>query len=115
MDLNTLYQRTVESWADRVNAVRDDQWELPTPCSDWNVRELVNHVVGEDLWTGPLMRGSTIEEVGDRFDGDLLGDDPLKSALRAATEATGAVAEMLPTQGTVDLSYGEEQMDEYVN
>jgi len=115
MELNTLYQRTVEGWADRVNAVGDDQWQLPTPCTDWNVRELVNHVVGEDLWTGPLMRGSTIAEVGDRFDGDLLGGDPLKVALAAATEAIGAVAEKLPTQGTVHLSYGEESMDEYVH
>jgi len=115
MDLNTLYQRTVESWADRINTVGDDQWELATPCTEWNVRELVNHVVGEDLWTGPLMRGSTIEEVGDRLEGDLLGGDPWKRALGAATEATGAVAEMLPTNGTVHLSYGEEQMTEYVH
>jgi uncharacterized protein (TIGR03086 family) len=115
MDLNTMYQRTVESWADRVKAVGPDQWDKPTPCTDWNVRELVNHVVGEDLWTGPLMRGGTIEEVGDRFDGDLLGDQPLETALSAAEEAAGAVAETLPSQGTVHLSYGEEQMDEYVH
>jgi uncharacterized protein (TIGR03086 family) len=115
MDLATLYQRTVDSWADRVNAVGDDQWALPTPCSDWNVRELVNHVVGEDLWTEPLMRGSTVEEVGDRFDGDLLGEDPLKSALGAATEATGAVSELLTDDGTVHLSYGEEKMAEYIH
>jgi uncharacterized protein (TIGR03086 family) len=115
MDLNTLYHRTVESWADRVNAVADHQWDAPTPCRDWTVRELANHVTGEDLWTGPLMRGSTIEEVGDRFDGDLLGDDPIKRSLAAAMEATRAVAETLPTHGTVHLSYGEEQMDEYVH
>jgi len=115
MDLNTMYQRTVESWADRVKAVGPEQWNDPTPCSEWSVRDLVNHVVGEDLWTGPLMRGSTIEEVGDRFDGDLLGDQPAETALNAAEEATAAVAETLPTQGTVQLSFGETPMDEYVN
>ncbi len=114
MDLNTLYHRTVESWADRVNAVRPDQWESPTPCTEWNVRALTNHVVGEDLWTTPLMQGSTIAEVGDRFDGDLLGEDPIRSALDAAMDATRTVAATLPTQGTVHLSYGEERMDEYV-
>ena len=31
MDLNTLYHRTVEAWADRVNAVGADQWDEPTP------------------------------------------------------------------------------------
>ena len=114
MELNTLYQRTVESWTDRVNAVGPDQWDKPTPCQEWNVRQLVNHVVGEDRWTEPLMRGSTIADVGDRFDGDLLGDDPTHAAVTAASEATQAVAETLPQHGVVHLSYGEEQMDEYV-
>jgi uncharacterized protein (TIGR03086 family) len=113
-DLAALHLGTVRSWTERVAAVGPAQWDLPTPCAEWTVRELVNHVVGEDLWTAPLLHGSTIEEVGDRFDGDLLGADPVAAALAAADEATRAVAAMLPTQGTVHLSYGEEQMDEYV-
>jgi len=115
MDLNTLYHRTVESWADRVNEVRADQWEAPTPCRAWTVRDLTNHVTGEDLWTNPLMRGSTIEEVGDRFDGDLLGEDPIRASLAAARDAIRTVADVLPSGGTVHLSYGEEQMEEYVH
>jgi uncharacterized protein (TIGR03086 family) len=115
MDLNTLYHRTVEAWADRVNAVPPDRWADPTPCRDWDVRALVNHVAGEDLWTEPLMRGATIEEVGTRFDGDQLGDDPAGSALAAAGRAVRTVAETLPGHGSVHLSYGEESMDEYVH
>lgn len=115
MDLNTLYHRTVECWAHRVNEVSDDQWDDPTPDREWSVRELVNHVTGEDLWTAPLMQGSTIEDVGDRFDGDLLGDTPIQTALDAAQEAIGVVVETLPSHGTVHLSYGEERMDEYVH
>jgi uncharacterized protein (TIGR03086 family) len=114
MDLDTLYRRCVESWATRVAAVTPDQWEGPTPCGEWSVRALVNHVVGEDLWTVPLVQGSTIEEVGDRFDGDLLGDDPTGASLAAARAATAAVAARLPEGGTVHLSYGEERLAEYV-
>lgn len=114
MDVNTLYHRTVESWADRVNAVRADQWDQPTPCSRWTVRGLVNHVVGEDLWTVPLMQGQTIAEVGDRLDGDLLGEDPIRSALEAAKQAVSVVAEWLPRGGKVHLSYGVEDATEYV-
>jgi uncharacterized protein (TIGR03086 family) len=114
MDLDTLYRRCVESWATRVAAVGSDQWEGPTPCRDWSVRDLVNHVVGEDLWTVPLVLGDTIEQVGDRFDGDLVGDDPAGAALAAARAATACVAERLPGGGTVHLSYGEERMAEYV-
>ena len=70
----------VEANNELVQAIREDQWALPTPCTDWSVRDLVNHVVGEDAWTGPLVRGSTIEEVGDRFYGDLLGDESVAQA-----------------------------------
>ena len=114
MDLNTLYARTVEGWAERVNAVPADRWGDPTPCRDWTVRDLVNHVCGEDLWTAPLVAGSTIAEVGDRFDGDILGEDPIRSALSAAREATRSVAGAMPGGGTVHLSYGEERLEEYV-
>ena len=32
-------------------AVRDDQWNDPTPCTDWQVRDVVNHMVtGNDLF-----------------------------------------------------------------
>lgn len=115
MDLNTLYHRTVEAWADRVNAVGPDQWDHPTPCSAWSVRDLVNHVVGEDLWTVPLVEGKTIEEVGSSLDGDLLGEDPVTAALDAAKAATTVTAEKLPGGGTVQLSYGAEQLGEYIH
>lgn len=115
MDLHTLYSRSVATWTDRVAAVGPDQWDAATPCTGWSVRDLTNHVTGEDLWTEPLMRGATVEEVGDRFDGDLLGDRPAETARTAAAHAVGVVAETLPEHGVVHLSYGEEKMDEYVH
>lgn len=115
MDLATLYTRTVDGWTDRVRAVTPDQWDRPTPCREWSVRDLMNHVVGEDLWTAPLMEGRTIADVGDRFDGDVLGADPVGKALAAAGEAGATVSALLPTRRQVHLSYGDESMDEYVH
>ncbi len=114
MDLESLYRRSIESWTDRVLSVGPEQWARATPCADWDVRALVNHVVVEDLWTVPLMRGATIEDVGHRLDGDLLGPNPRAAALDAAERATHIVAEALPTHGMVHLSYGDEDMEEYV-
>ena len=113
-DLAALYRRSVQWWAAQAAAVTDDQWGQPTPCTEWNVRELVNHVVGEDLWTSPLMDGRTIAEVGDRLEGDLLGEHPRGAAASAAAQALATVDRALPSHGTVQLSYGEESMDEYV-
>lgn len=114
MDVNTLYHRSVESFADRVNAVQDGQWSDPTPCREWSVRDLANHVTYENLWTVPLLEGATLEEVGDRFDGDVLGADPIGSALAAAKAAIEAVATRVPSGGTVQLSFGETPVEEYV-
>lgn len=113
MDVNSVYHRSVEFFADRVNAVKADQWDDPTPCTEWTVRDLTNHVTYEDLWTVPLMTGATIEEVGDRFDGDVLGADPIGSALAAARTAIASVASELPHARTVHLSFGETPSPEY--
>jgi uncharacterized protein (TIGR03086 family) len=114
MALETTYRRSVEFWKDTVGNVAGD-WSAPTPCTDWDVRTLVNHVVGEDRWTKPLVDGKTIAEVGDAFDGDLLGEDPTSSAMAAADEALTAVAEKLPGGEKVHLSYGEEDIEEYIS
>ena len=114
MELKTLHRRTVEHWVARVAAVNDDQWGDPTPCTEWSVRDLVNHVVGEELWTPPLLRGRTIEEVGDQFDGDVLGDNPLERARVAGADAAAIVDQSVPGGGRVHLSYGDEDMGEYV-
>jgi uncharacterized protein (TIGR03086 family) len=114
MALETTYRRSVEFWKDAVQNAAGD-WSAPTPCTEWNVRALVNHVVGEDRWTKPLVDGKTIAEVGNAFDGDLLGEDPKSSAQAAADEALAAVVERLPAGGKVHLSYGEEDIGEYIS
>ena len=114
MELITLHRRAVEQWAASVAAVKNDQWVDPTPCTEWSVRELVNHVVAEELWMAPLLRGATIQEVGHQFDGDVLGGDPLGRARMGADEAVSIVDAIVPEGGRVQLSYGEEDMGEYV-
>ncbi len=114
MEPAEMHRRTVGWWNTQLAKVGDDQWGGPTPCADWDVRALVNHVAGEDLWTVPLLEGSTIEEVGDRFDGDVLGDAPVAAGHAASEAAVAAVHDLLPQRETVHLSYGEEKAEEYV-
>lgn len=108
------YQQASIRFGELVDLIHDDQWDLPTPCVDWNVRDLVNHVVGENLWTVPLMAGRTIAEVGTAYDGDVLGDDPVASFHDAAAAARDAVGAEGAIERTVHLSFGDTAAEEYV-
>jgi uncharacterized protein (TIGR03086 family) len=112
MDITDLHRRTVEGFVATLARV-GDRWDAPTPCPQWKVRELVNHVVGEDLWTVPLMSGATVEEVGGRFDGDVLGRDPVGTARAAADAAVIATASGVVAGQTVHLSFGDTPAEEY--
>ncbi|MFL6237885.1 MAG: TIGR03086 family metal-binding protein [Actinomycetes bacterium] len=112
-DTTTLFTQATDAFAAKVHSVAADQWGSPTPCTDWDVRELVNHVVAELLWAGPLVEGQTIAEVGDRFDGDVLGGDPgatTDAAVRAARDAFAAPGAL---ERTVHLSFGDFSGDNY--
>ncbi|MGH3775814.1 MAG: TIGR03086 family metal-binding protein [Pseudonocardiaceae bacterium] len=97
----------------RVRAVRPDQWRDPTPCTEWDVRALVDHLVVEQLWAPLLLDGATIEGVGDRFDGDQLGGDPVAAWESAAAAAREAFAAPGALRRSVALSYGHRPADEY--
>jgi uncharacterized protein (TIGR03086 family) len=47
----------LEQAADRLSRVRDDQLDQPTPCSEWTVAALVDHLVNTPLLFETLMRG----------------------------------------------------------
>jgi len=116
MHVTDLHRRSVEGFVARLDALEQldgEAWRAPTPCEGWDVRALVNHVVNEDLWTVPLMDGATVDEVGRRFDGDLLGDDPLTIARSACDTAMMAAASGIVAGRTVHLSFGETPADEY--
>ena len=74
-----------------VRQVEPQQWALPTPCRQWTVRDLVNHVTAQQRWVPPLLAGVSAAEVGDRLEGDVLGQDPALAWKRAAAEAEEAV------------------------
>lgn len=114
MDIVKLHRAAVEFFDEKVRQIGDDQWGNPTPCSEWDVRALVNHVVNEDLWTVPLLEGKTIEEVGDRFDGDVLGEDPQASWAEASKQAVD-IAATTPTDKMVNVSWGQIPAREYLS
>ena len=74
--IRDCYSRSIDSTLAVVAAITDDRWSHATPCAEWNVKHIVNHLVYENRWAVELFDGKTIEEVGDAFEGDLVGEDP---------------------------------------
>jgi uncharacterized protein (TIGR03086 family) len=108
------FQEAVAAFQAHVESIREEQWSGATPCSEWDVRALVNHVAGELRWIPPLLEGKTIADVGDSLSGDLLGDDP-KGAWSAAAKEAIAASSQPGTEGrTVHLSYGDRPADAYI-
>jgi uncharacterized protein (TIGR03086 family) len=113
MDLD-ITNAAIEGFGSRLRRVRADQWTASTPDAEWDVRTLVNHVVGELLWIPPLVEGKTIAEVGNQFDGDVLGDDPVATFERAAAGVRTAIGPPGALDRTVHLSYGDFPGHEYL-
>jgi uncharacterized protein (TIGR03086 family) len=97
VDIAACHRAALDATREVVVGIKDDQWSRPTPCADWDVRALLNHVVAGNWWASRLAAGATIEEVGDTYDGDVLAPSPLgeyhESAIAAARafEAPGAL------------------------
>jgi uncharacterized protein (TIGR03086 family) len=108
----SLLPVAAEEFGKRVHAVTPDAWDRPTPASEWTVRDIVNHLVGEHLWAPELLGGARMSDVGDRFDGDVLGNDPVRAwdeAIYRSLTAWGTT----PPDRVVHLSFGDLPATEY--
>lgn len=106
VDLARVHAEAAAAFAERATGIGDGDWGRPTPCAEWSVRELVNHVVAGNLWTAELTRGRTIEDVGDALDGDLLGDQPVQAVERSAAIASAAFEADGVMEAPCAVSYG---------
>jgi uncharacterized protein (TIGR03086 family) len=106
MDLPSLHDRALSAVGAYVAGIGEDQWHNDTPCEDWDVRRLVEHLVVGNVWVEPLVAGETIEQVGDRFDGDVLGDDPVAAYTASAESARAAFHREGAMEAPCAVSYG---------
>jgi uncharacterized protein (TIGR03086 family) len=107
------FQASVNCVDTPLHAMAGTEWSQPTPCSDWDVRALLLHVVNELSWVPPLLAGRTVADVGSELDGDLLGADPVGAFHHAARLAHTAFEEPGAVDRVVHLSYGDESAANY--
>ena len=103
-----------------INQIKDDQWQMEMPAefatrskSRITLREVVNYHAYDDIWVPATLAGLTIAEVGSKYDGDLLGDNPKVAWQAIVTTAISAVNQSNLDQ-IVHLSYGDYPTYEYL-
>lgn len=60
-EMLTRLRQGLAQFGERVDAIRPDQWDNPTPDTEWTVRDLVSHVLDEQRWAPPLLEGHDLE------------------------------------------------------
>jgi uncharacterized protein (TIGR03086 family) len=85
MDSVALLGKVVGETGRLVDGTSDGDLDKPTPCAEWTVRDLINHVTGgATMFAVSAEQGSVPDDVLAKISGDNLGDD-YKGAFRAAT------------------------------
>ncbi len=93
MELLPAFECAVASTAEIVKATPADMLDAPTPCTEWDVRALLNHVIGT-LWLAEALFGDQAPRYpmapGSLPPADLAGGDPAAAYAEAAVAALAA-------------------------
>src|SRR5215813_8762906 len=96
MELSDAFQGAIASTAEIIKGVRADQTGAHTPCSEWDVRALLSHVIGT-VWLSEALFSDRAPRYpmapGGLPETDLTGEDPAAAyaeASAAALTAAGA-------------------------
>lgn len=86
MDRFEALDRSRGEFERRLRLIGPDDWDRPTPCTEWSVRDLANHVVGGCRRYSMLLDGASPDQTNALRALDHLGADPVVSFAAAADE-----------------------------
>ena|SRR6478609_4609920 len=106
---------------DRVHAVGEDQWSASTPCRDWDVAELVGHLIEENSYAAPLVHGLDLKSAGEVVQGSRklpvhggVGANLAEEWDEVAARATDAFSADGALDRSVELSRGPTPVRQYI-
>ncbi|KZB83454.1 TIGR03086 family metal-binding protein [Amycolatopsis regifaucium] len=100
------FDTVADGFSDRLRAVPDTSWDNPTPCTEWNVRELVNHMIqGSRIYTALLGGGSSAEFMA-ALDQVSLDGGPADTFRNAVAECRAAFHSPGALDRVVDYPFG---------
>jgi len=109
VDTVELMKQVVIATDGVVRGTDDSQLALQSPCTDWTVRDVINHITGgATMFAVCVEQGSVPDELlGQLMGGDNLGDDYVQSWETAAARAIAAFDIPGVLEKMVKLPFGE--------
>ena len=105
MDAVRLLAQAGERTGKLVEQIGADQLGAPTPCTEWDVRTLLNHVIGTNHLMAASLRGESMPDLSGGMP-DFVGDDPAgayRTSFAAAVDGWSAPGAM---ERSLDLPIG---------
>lgn len=85
-----------------------DDWDRPTPCTEWSVRDVINKMTASTQLFAAFGRRERPDPAPDLIDpAEILGDDPLATYLAAAIDCRAAWRADGALDGTAPSTVGE--------
>lgn len=104
-DTLALLRRALDQMGRVIGRIRPDQAGLPTPCADWDVRDVARHVIKKDLRNfAAVARG---ENPDWQVEPEELGDD-WATAFSTAAATLMELWEAVPADQMVELPNGQQ-------
>jgi uncharacterized protein (TIGR03086 family) len=109
MDSIAMLQRVVDTTSGVLDNTTTAQLTNPTLCTEWTVRDLVNHMVGgATMFAISAEQGSVPDDLlGQLMGGDNVGDDPKGAWATASQRALVAFERPGAMEKMVKLPFGE--------
>jgi uncharacterized protein (TIGR03086 family) len=101
----TRLQSVFDQASGLVGRLDPAQDALATPCTEWNVGQVVNHMIGALMMFRDVARHGFVDP--DVFSRELRGDDPARTLATTGAEAVAAWREDGRMAGTAKLPFGE--------
>ena len=109
MDAIAVYKKAVDQTGRIVANVKPDQYDAPTPCEGWDVRELLNHTIAVAKAFVGAASGTPFDPTP--FGADNVGDDPSGAYDGAAQQIHAALGRQGVLDGTWHMPFGEVPAD----
>jgi len=105
MDLTAVYERSLSATGRVVDGVQPEQLQGPTPCTEWDVRLLLHHVIGANFMFAGVAAGGTMDAGGEMP--ELTALDPAAVYAESAAQVLAAWRQPGALDRRCHLSFGD--------